>query len=133
MKQFIRFILISGTGWLIDVGIYLIFALVFNLEVFFSNLAGSILAITFVFYVSTRKIFDSNKKEIPLMIKYMIYFVYQLILIILVSLTMQEFYSIVGNYFQINVNYLKIIIKIFVTPFTMMLNFFVLKFLSEKL
>ena len=133
LKQFIRFILISGTGWLIDVGVYSILALVFNLKVFFSNLAGSILAITFVFYVSTKKIFDSNKKNFPLVIKYIIYFMYQLILIILVSIIMQKLYFISGNYFQINANHLKIILKIFVTPFTMVLNFFVLKFLSERL
>lgn len=133
LKQVVKFLLISGTGWFIDVSMYSILTLLLGISIFFSNTISSILAITFVFYISTKKIFIQYKEGVTLKIKYIIYFIYQLVLVILVSIIAQKLYFIVGNYYLIEADQLKIIIKIFVTPFTMILNFFVLKILSEKL
>ena len=130
--QFIKFLFVSGTGWLIDFGLYSIFTGIFGLEVIYSNIMSSIPAITFVFIISTKKIFKENQKEFSIKQKYIMYFLYQMILIFLVSLLAQLLYKISINN-SINFSFLKIAIKITITPLTMVLNFFVIKYLAEKL
>jgi len=134
-KQFINFLFLSGIGWVIDFILYLFFSNVFNLKIIYSNILSSIPAVTFVFFVSTRKIFSKNNSRISLKEKYLIYFLYQLILIFLVSLFGQYLYLLILKRTTINVEFkiLKLIIKILITPITMLINFIVMKFLIEKL
>ena len=122
----------SGTGWVIDFGLYSILTGIFELQILYSNILSSIPAITFVFIVSTKRIFKENKDGFSIKQKYLIYFVYQMVLILLVSLLGQFLYTIIINN-GINFSFLKIIIKIIITPVTMILNFFVIKYLAEKL
>lgn len=135
LKQFINFLFLSGIGWLIDFTLYLLFSNVFNLKIIHSNILSSIPAVTFVFFVSTRKIFAKNNSRISLKEKYLIYFLYQLILILLISLFAQYLYLLSLKNISMNVELklLKIIIKILITPITMLINFIVMKFLIEKL
>lgn len=135
LKQFINFLFLSGIGWLIDFTLYLLFSNVFNLKIIHSNILSSIPAVTFVFFVSTRKIFAKNNSRISLKEKYLIYFLYQLILILLISLLAQYLYllSLKNISMNIELKLLKIIIKILITPITMLINFIVMKFLIEKL
>lgn len=130
--QFFKFLLISGTGWLIDTTIYTILTVVLKYNVIFSNILSSIPAITFVFFVSTRKIFLTHIGKFSLKQKYLIYIVYQIILITTVSIIGQILYNISENLLS-NKELLKIIIKLTITPITMITNFFVMKFLAEKL
>lgn len=134
-KQFINFLFLSGIGWVIDFILYLFFSNVFNLKIIYSNILSSIPTVTFVFFVSTRKIFSKNNSRISLKEKYLIYFLYQLILIFLVSLFGQYLYLLILKRTTINVEFkiLKLIIKILITPITMLINFIVMKFLIEKL
>ena len=120
---------------LIDFTLYLLFSNVFNLKIIHSNILSSIPAVTFVFFVSTRKIFAKNNSRISLKEKYLIYFLYQLILILLISLLAQYLYLLSLKNISMNVELklLKIIIKILITPITMLINFIVMKFLIEKL
>ena len=130
--QFLKFLFVSGTGWIIDFGLYLMLTGIFGLQILYSNILSSIPAITFVFIISTKKIFVENKDGFSIKKKYLIYFVYQMILILLVSLLGQFLYTIaIKN--GINFSLLKIIIKIMITPVTMALNFFVIKYLAERL
>lgn len=135
LKQFINFLFLSGIGWLIDFTLYLLFSNVFNLKIIHSNILSSIPAVTFVFFVSTRKVFSKNNSKISLKEKYLIYFLYQLILIVLISLLAQYLYFLSLKNISMNVELklLKIIIKILITPITMLINFIVMKFLIEKL
>ena len=130
--QFVKFLFVSGTGWVIDFGLYSILTGIFELQILYSNILSSIPAITFVFIVSTKRIFKENKDGFSIKQKYLIYFVYQMVLILLVSLLGQFLYTIIINN-GINFSFLKIIIKIIITPVTMILNFFVIKYLAEKL
>lgn len=130
--QFFKFLLISGTGWLIDTTIYTILTVIFKYNVIFSNILSSIPAITFVFFVSTRKIFLTHTGRFSLKQKYLIYILYQIILIITVSVIGQLLYNITESLLS-NKDLLKIIIKVAITPITMITNFFVMKFLAEKL
>lgn len=134
-KQFINFLFLSGIGWIIDFILYLFFSNVFNLKIIYSNILSSIPAVTFVFFVSTRKIFSKNNSRISLKEKYLIYFLYQLILIVLISSLAQYLYLLSLKNISMNVELklLKIIIKILITPITMLINFIVMKFLIEKL
>ena len=135
LKQFINFLFLSGIGWLIDFTLYLLFSNVFNSKIIDSYILSSIPAVTFVFFVSTRKIFAKNNSRISLKEKYLIYFLYQLILILLISLLAQYLYLLSLKNISMNVELklLKIIIKILITPITMLINFIVMKFLIEKL
>ena len=130
--QFFKFLLISGTGWLIDTTIYTILTVILKYNVIFSNILSSIPAITFVFFVSTRKIFLTHIGKFSLKQKYLIYILYQIILIVTVSIIGQMLYNISENLLS-NKELLKIIIKLTITPITMITNFFVMKFLAEKL
>ena len=115
-SQFIKFLFISGIGWLIDFCLYIILTTKFNLEIFYGNIFSSIPAISYVFLIST----------------YIIYFIYQLLLIFFISIVAQNLYILVREY-NLNFKMMKIIIKILVTPVTMTINFFVIKYLAEKL
>ena len=130
--QFLKFLLISGTGWLIDTTIYTVLTLIFKYNVVFSNILSSVPAITFVFFVSTKKVFLTHMGKFSLKQKYFIYILYQMILIITVSVIGQILYNMTENLLN-NKDLLKIIIKLVITPITMITNFFVMKFLAEKL
>ncbi|WP_367277768.1 GtrA family protein [Clostridium sp.] len=131
-----KFLLVSGTGWLMDFFIYLLLTIKLNFAVGYSNFISGIPALTFVFLVSTRKIFEYNNRGFSLKKKYSIYFFYQMILILIMSLLGQFLYSIISisSFYNIVIvkQYLKIMIKLIITPITMVLNFCVMKILSEK-
>lgn len=136
IKQVIKFLLVSGTGWLIDFSIYLLLTEKLNFPVGYSNFVSGIPALTFVFCISINKIFKNINKGISLKKKYIIYFIYQMLLIFTVSLVGQILYLIILNsklYDMIIIRYyLKIIVKIVITPITMILNFIVMKILCER-
>lgn len=129
----LKFIGFSGIGWLIDTTIYMILTSIFKLNIDISNIFSSLVGVTFVFIMSTRKIFVS-KSKINIKIKYLIYVIYQVILIITVSKLMLLLKSVITplNIELIN-KYINIIVKIIITPFTMLINFIVMKLLIEKI
>ena len=132
-SQFIKFLFVSGIGWLIDFCLYVVLTIEFNLKVFYANIFSSIPAISYVFLISTKKIFTkSHRNNLTVIQKYIIYFIYQLLLIFLISIVAQNLYILVGKY-NLNFKMMKIIIKILITPVTMTINFFVIKYLTEKL
>lgn len=137
IKQFGSFLLVSGTGWIIDFFCYTILTYKWNLYVIYANILSAIPSITFVFIVSTRKIFQTNENGISLKRKYLLYVVYQIILVISVSLLAQIMYNwasfMIADSQIFVYKYLKIIIKLCITPITMLLNFIVMKYLSEKI
>lgn len=132
LTQFIKFLFVSGTGWIIDFGLYSLLTGIFRFQILYSNILSSMPAITFVFIFSTKKIFKENKYGFSIKQKYIIYFIYQIVLVLLVSLLGQFLYIIIIKN-KINFSLLKIIIKVIITPITMILNFFVMKYLTEKL
>ncbi|WP_195340178.1 GtrA family protein [Fusobacterium sp. 1001295B_180824_G3] len=135
LRQFIKFLFLSGIGWLIDFILYFILTNVFNFKIIYLNILSSIPAVTFVFFISTRKIFTKNRSKLTLKEKYLIYFLYQIILIVSISLFGQYLYLLIlkNITIKIELKILKIIIKLLITPITMLINFIVMKFLIEKL
>ncbi len=134
--QLIKFLLVSGVGWLIDFCGYLFLTHTVGIDVGISNFLSAIPSITYVFILSTRKIFQNNGK-LPLYIKYVIYFIYQMILLSIVSLISQGLYDLLHNSmlfeYALISRYAKILIKLAITPITMTSNYFVMRYLSERL
>lgn len=134
--QFKTFLLTSGVGWMIDFSIYSILTTFLGTNVLYANIISSIPSVTFVFFVSTKKTFSNNATNVSLKLKYIIYIIYQLILLLIISslgqwlfdmlITIPWITNILGRY-------IKIFIKIIITPITMTINFLVMKGLIEKL
>ena len=99
-----------------------------------NNTISSWIGVTFVFIFSTRKVFE-NQSKISLKWKYLIYLLYQCILIFLVSKLLNGVNSFIIQHIAIAfiIRFSPIISKIAVTPFTMVLNYFVMKIIIEKL
>lgn len=132
-KQLFSFIGFSGIGWIIDFTTYSILSML-KVNLFFCNVCSSILGATFVFIFSTRFVFE-NGKTLSVRVKYAIYIVYQLILIFAVSKIIVRINGFILNNFDVAfiTKYSALISKVVVTPFTMTLNFIVMKNVLEKL
>lgn len=132
VRQGIFFCVISGIGWMLDFCMYFVLAEKCLLSVFYANLVSSLTASSFVFVFSTRKIFSTAVIRIPLRYKYVVYIAYQFILILGVS-TLAEFlyahWNVMEGFFS---EYLKIWVKLFITPVTVVCNFVMMKILTEK-
>ena len=61
MKGFYGFALVSGCGWLIDVGLTM-FLVSLGTPPFWASIAGAGVAVTFVYVVSVHAIFDAGGK-----------------------------------------------------------------------
>lgn len=136
LKQAFNFFVISGIGWIIDMLIYVILVKL-NLNLIIANIISAGLAASYVYFVSTRKIFENSGRH-SLKFKYFIYILYQFILIVISSYVISliaKGLSIVFIYYHLNflLTNVKIISKIVNTPVTMLINFIVMKNLIEKL
>ena len=132
IRQFIAFFGISGIGWCIDVGIYML--LNQWMEAVYANLISATVGVSFVFWVSTRKTFYKNLNRISIRGKYCIYLIYQCCAITVASFVIGMIKNMLLYYGgEILINYSNILAKIMVTPFTMILNFLFMKLLIEKI
>lgn len=132
-KQAIKFIGLSGIGWILDFCIYTVLGFM-SQNLVLNNIASSWVGVTFVFAFATRKVFKNNSK-ISLKWKYLIYLGYQAVLIFIVSKLLGIINTDIVNNVTIDsiLRFSSIIAKILVTPITMTLNFFVMKGVIEKL
>lgn len=133
--QFCSFLLVSGVGWLIDFSIFTLLSYLTSLPVMVINIVSSTPAITYVFLMSGNKIFKNTESKLSMKLKYLIYFGYQLLLLLLISAFAELLFAWFSNIFTADfiLNNLKLIIKILITPITMTLNFIVMKNLIERL
>jgi putative flippase GtrA len=133
LGQAVRFVGLSGIGWILDFSTYIVLSRICE-NLVLDNFISSWVGVTFVFIFATRKIFENNSR-IDLKWKYLIYIVYQVLLIFLVSKLLGLIDSFIVSNISLAVvtRFSAIIAKILVTPITMILNFFVMKGLIEKL
>ena len=132
LKKLGAFLLFSGVGWIIDFGIYSILTGPLGFPVAGANYLSSIPAITFVFFTSTRKTFQCRSEGLPKGMKYLIYVVYQLLLVTVVSFLAQALDPLLAKAIPVAADYSKLLAKICITPVTMLCNFFVLRLIAEK-
>ena len=132
LKKLGAFLLFSGVGWLIDFGIYSILTGPANFPVAPANYLSSVPAITFVFFASTRKTFQCRPDGMSKGTKYLIYVVYQLLLLTAVSFLAQILDPLLARMLPVFADYSKLLAKVCITPVTMLCNFFVLRLIAEK-
>ena len=133
---FIKFISVSGIGFLIDFAVYYYLTTYIGFPIAYGNMVSAIPAITWVFVFSTNKIFKTNKNTCNIVIKYAIYLCYQALLLIIVSYLAQLIYNFLLPYISdvwIIGDYLNLLCKCIITPITMTCNFFMMKFLAERI
>ena len=135
LKKFLQFMLVSGVGWVLDFGIFTL--LTTTLPMVISNCISSLTAVTFVFFVSTWKILGNKTDGHSRQVKYLVYVVYQLLLITGVSFLAQWLHGLLEGWRALSVlpllgEHTKLVAKILITPLTMVCNFFVLRQISER-
>lgn len=133
LEQAVKFVGLSGIGWVLDFFIYTFLGLLSS-NVVVNNMISSWVGVTFVFIFATRKVFQNNNKN-SLKRKYFIYIAYQIVLIFFVS----KLLGIVNEVMVSNIHiemvdkFSAIISKVLVTPITLVINFIVMKGVIEKL
>ena len=133
LKQAVKFVGLSGIGWILDFLTYTILGFISS-NVVVNNIISSWIGVTFVFIFATRKVFQ-NQSQISLKWKYLIYLGYEVLLILLISKLLGQVneFILVHNTIRIIGRFSTIISKILVTPITMVLNFIVMKSVIERL
>lgn len=124
---------LSGIGWILDFCTYTGLGFL-SKNLVLNNTISSWVGITFVFIFATRKVFQNNSK-ISLKWKYIIYVLYQVILIFFISKVLNGINGWIVSTITIEMilRFSSIISKILVTPITMVLNFLVMKGILERL
>ena len=133
LQQALRFLGLSGIGWLLDFTVYTLLSMrMENLALV--NVLSSLVGASFVFIFSTRFVFRDSHR-IPLAFKYAIYIVYQLLLIWLISRLLAWVAAGIALHapWELLRRLSAILAKILVTPVTMTINFFAMKTVIEKL
>ena len=137
INQAFSFLIFSGIGWLIDFTIFNVISMLTTIPIFFINIISSIPAITFVFFFCLKKTFKPKHESINAGCKYLIYVVYQMVLLVVISFFAQWLYNIFTNIVPVDAgffkSYGKLMIKIIITPITMAVNFLVMKLIIEKI
>lgn len=133
LRQAIRFVGLSGIGWLLDFSVYTVLSFLSE-NLALNNMFSSLVGASFVFVFSTRFVFRDSH-NIPLIFKYIIYVLYQLLLIYLISLLLAWVNTVILAIFsaKLIVSLSALLSKMIVTPITMAVNFFAMKFVIEKL
>ena len=133
LRQALRFLGLSGIGWLMDFTVYTLLSLRFQ-DLAWVNVFSSLVGASFVFIFSTRFVFRDSHR-IPLWLKYAIYIVYQLVLIWLISklLAWVHLTIVTHTSWPLLISLAPVLSKMLVTPITMTVNFFAMKTVIEKL
>lgn len=119
MSQFLRFISISGLVWLMD--FLLLFILSKYLTPFISNTISSTIAAAATFLISYRYVFKSKRSTV--LLRLILYLVYSGLIVFVISIFFEGLY-IAMTEFLVPIAWSVLLAKIFVTPFTMVLNYF---------
>lgn len=132
-NKMLKFYGVSVLGWIIDFSIYNLCIFLFDINISSINIISSLIGVTFIFIFSTSKIFE-NGNMLDIRTKYIIYIIYQIVLILSVSKVLLIFkgYLLSSNNY-IFVTYANALAKISITPITASLNFIVMKSIIEKM
>ncbi|MEJ8322444.1 GtrA family protein [Kosakonia sacchari] len=128
----IRFIVISGGGWLIDLATMTLLVWL-GLEPIIANLCSATLAVTFVYWISRLIVFD-KKIEQKAFTGYLAYYVYSLIVIAVFSLLIQYLSYLLHGIANGGITFTisAFIAKVVITPLNLFINFVVSKYIVGK-
>jgi putative flippase GtrA len=130
LVAFIRFALLSGGGWLLDLVILVVLSRIFDLPLFLSNMASSVLAASMVFLLSRKRIHHGVDKAVAL--RLFAYVGYTILMIGVASAAMAALVEVLGRWPVLaDRNALDVVVaKIAITPPQLILNFIVSRFIS---
>jgi putative flippase GtrA len=129
------FILLSGLGWLLDTGCLLLLTYQ-NIEIGIANFFSSLIAASFVFFISRKLIFSASTPKI--IREYLTYISYTIIIVLIASWGIHELgewlktLSIWEDSQFYNTGLIPLIAKVLITPPQLILNFIVAKLLIER-
>ena len=121
MKNLYKYYLISLKGLLLDVLFYSVCIYVFSLSIFIANIMSSFIAISFVYFQSTKNIFDKESS----INSFFLYLSYQIISI--------NVYSYVISFIDETHIFNPLLSKILTIPFSFITNYLFMKTLSKFL
>lgn len=132
MVRVIKFVFVSGIGFIIDFTLYSILIRIIDMDIFLLSFLTALAGVTFVFFTSTKKVFETNTTRIPLKYKYLIYVIYQTILLLICS----KIIVILNGVFSSSSIYLvskysKELAKLCIPVFTLTINYFVMKKITK--
>jgi putative flippase GtrA len=125
----LKYIFISGFGWILDILFYSILIIFLDIKPLIANFISATLAAMMVFYVSSSWLFSSKDKN--LFYGGLWYFFYTEINIIIWSYFIDFMINFCKDYLDLTLPFTAIIIKILVTPISLLCNYTVTRFLAK--
>jgi putative flippase GtrA len=119
--NFFKYFYVSLVGLSLDVLIYYTLVHIFGMEVFFANLMSSFSAISFVYIMSTKKIFDKQSS----ISSYTLYIIYHLISI--------NIYSYLVSSIHVQYGFSPLMSKAVTVPLSFITNFIFMSVLANYL
>lgn len=119
--NFFKYFYVSLIGLSLDVVIYYTLVHIFGIEVFFANLISSFCAISFVYIMSTKRIFNKQSS----VSSYTIYIIYHVISI--------NIYSYLVSYIHCQYEFSPLISKSLTIPISFVTNFLFMILLIKQL
>lgn len=127
-----KFVAVSGTGWIIDVGIYICLIRYMDSTPLYANVISAAVAVTFVFFVSVYKIFLKQRGRY-VFVGLSIYLVYQAVSIFLFSYLIDGATQIFIYHHLFLQGISPILAKFIITPITLATNYFFMRLLTAKI
>lgn len=138
MKRFSGFTIISGLGWILDFTI-LTSLVQLNVPVFWANLAGAFCAVTLVYVLAVRHVFERLNSAAPWKLL-VAYWLWQVVAISLASALIALLTAAIVTQFVDMMPVMGLqqktaaafVAKVAVTPLTLVANFLFMRFLLES-
>ncbi|WBS02042.1 GtrA family protein [Pseudoduganella sp. SL102] len=135
MNQFLRFLVLSGLGWLCDFATFALLSQGFGMSPFAANVVSSYVGVTFVWFTSLKTVFYRSGSRQALAM----YWTYQLVSIMAYSQLLQAVAGALAG--VLATTDLPVALrsagglaaKILVTPLNLISNFLFMKFLTRSM
>ncbi len=134
-RQGLRFVALSGVGWVIDTTVFLLLVSFTPLSVLFANIVGGACGASFAFLTSSRWVFAGVGSRVPTRLA--IYLVYTVLLILSASVLVDLVHAgltalAVTAGVSVPRSFVAFIAKCLVTPLLLLSNFFVARHLARR-
>jgi putative flippase GtrA len=126
-----HFVGIAGIGWLIDNLVFFLIVAVAHGSAFFANFAGGLCGATVTFIGARERLFETRRGRT--WVRLSGYLVYTLLLLTAASAAVQWLAIMMQSLSpELPVKWAAMLAKLAVTPFTLMLNYLMARFLSTR-
>ena len=129
MRIFIGFVILSGIGWLLDMGTFTALVKLFGLPNHVANFVSSYVGVTFVWFASLKAVFRRGGEGRQTLL--LAYWIYQFVSITAYSQILHAVANMLPSVAPGIVLDVDVAAKIVVTPFNLLTNFIFMKFLTR--